>query len=336
MQQNISERDNLLLAFAHKQPAYLPSLLTDSTLWMANQSMERYTGESRGKDAFGVEWLYEPNVGAPMPVPGQYLFTDICDWKKAITIPDVEAIDWEKQAETDKAMDINHFHRSMIGMDDNRDLFREVMVINGMFERMHACIGFENAYIALMTEPEACYEFFGAIADYKIAYFRKIAQYYHVDAINAHDDYGSVDRMLISPDIFRTLLKPHLKRMVDACHEMGILYQHHSCGFIEPIFADLVEIGVDAIDPLQACNTHLPELKAQYGDRITFCGGFDNQGILLQPDVTEAQIRQEYRRVIDSLAPGGSYAVHIISAGQAMPTILDEHQSYGRDFYSRS
>ena len=64
--------------------------------------------------------------------------------------------------------------------------------------------------------------------------------------------------------------------MVDACHEAGIMYQH-SCGHIEPIFEDFVEIGVDAIDTLQAgSNKNLGELKKKFGGKITFCGGFDN------------------------------------------------------------
>ena len=331
----LNARENLLLAYRHQQPEYVPSLLTDAAILFPNLPMERYAGQTRGKDGFGVEWQYEPSIRAPMPVPGQHLFTDITEWQKRLTIPDVEAANWAALAASGPGEDIHARFRAMSGLPDEPRA-KVATSINGMFERMHACMGFENAYVALMTEPEACYDFFGAIADYKIAFFRKIAKYFPVDIINAHDDYGSADRMLISPDIFRRLLKPHLRRMVDACHELGILYQHHSCGYIEPILGDLVEIGVDAVDPLQACNRNLPELKRRYGRQITFCGGFDNQGLLLQPDVTEEQVRSEYRRVIDALAPGGSYVVHIIDAGKSMPYILDEHQKYGVPFYQRS
>ena len=70
------------------------------------------------------------------------------------------------------------------------------MVINGMFERMYACMGFENALMALIEDPESCKDFFHAMADWKIEYFKKIGKYYDIDILNAHDDYGSNDLML--------------------------------------------------------------------------------------------------------------------------------------------
>lgn len=56
--------------------------------------------------------------------------------------------------------------------------------------------------------------------------------------------------------------------MVEACHDAGMLYQHHSCGFIEPIVPDLVEIGCDAIDTFQACNKNTAELKKNMEIRL--------------------------------------------------------------------
>jgi uroporphyrinogen-III decarboxylase len=156
-----------------------------------------------------------------------------------------------------------------------------------------------------------------------------------MDVINAHDDYGTADRMMMRPEQWRELIKPHLKRLVDACHEEGLLYQHHSCGFVEPILEDLAEIGVDAIDTLQACNTHLPEIKKKIGDRLTFCGGFDNQHVLDVEGVSPEAVKQEYRRVIDSLAPGGSYVIYPITGTfEFVGPFLEEHFQYGMGFYA--
>jgi uroporphyrinogen-III decarboxylase len=208
------------------------------------------------------------------------------------------------------------------------------MVLNGMFERMHACMGFENALIALLDDPESCKEYLKAMADWKIEYFKKIVKYYKPDIINAHDDYGSNDRMFMSPETWRELFKPELARMVKACHDLGVYYQHHSCGYIEPIFDDLVEIGVDAIDPLQACNTNLAQLKKRYGDKIAFCGGFDNVGVLEYPGSSPEDIKKEYRRVVDMLAPGGGYVVWPITGTfDFAPHMLQEHFAYGMKFH---
>ncbi|WKY48182.1 uroporphyrinogen decarboxylase family protein [Eubacteriaceae bacterium ES3] len=322
-ERQLSPRENALIAYKHGVPAYIPTLFTDITMIQANPSMERYCGSTSGVDGFGVEWTYVENAHAPMTTPGKILFDEISDWREYVNFPDLEKIDWEKQADIDVHTDFMALvaGAGLVPMADGKSAYDEdklvlCMVINGPFERLHALMGFENALIALATEPEECYEYFKAVADWKIEYFKKIAKYYKVDVINGHDDYGSKDRMFMSPDTWRKLIKPHLKRMVEACHESGVLYQHHSCGHIEPILEDLVEIGVDAIDTLQGgSNKNLVALKKEFGDRITFCGGFDNQGVLELPDVTEDEIKAEYRRVVDGLAPAGSFVVFPITIG---------------------
>lgn len=340
---NLTPRENALIAYRHGTPAWIPCFYTDIGLFQANPGMERYPGHQTGTDGFGVSWTFEPSIGAPMTTPGsEPVLKDIADWKEVVTFPDLEAVDWEKQAEIDLHTNFVAFAggAGLIPLENGATCLDGgklgvCMVINGMFERLHALMGMTEAMCALIEDPESCYEFFGAMADYKIAYFKKIAQYYPVDVINAHDDYGANDRMLISPETFRTLLKPHLKRIVDAVHEMGLIYQHHSCGYIEPIFEDLVEIGVDAIDTLQACNTNLGELKARFGKQITFCGGFDTNGVLDRLDATPEEIKAEYRRTIDLLAPGGSYVVYPIGGTFGfIPHFLEAHFQYGMGFYA--
>lgn len=337
----LSKRDNALIAYSHGIPEFVPCFYTDVCRFQAYPEGERYCGLNSGKDWFGVEWVYEPNVHAPMPVHGKELLHDILNWREVVKFPDLEAIDWKKQAATDIRTDFMGMIRGegLVPYADGHSVLevdgvRNCMVINGMFERLHAFMGFENALVALIMEPEECFEFFSAMADFKIAYFKKIVEHYPVDVINAHDDYGTNAGPMMSVALWRELIKPNLKRMVDACHEMGVLYQHHSCGFVEPFIPEMVDIGVDALDPLQSCNTNLPELKKKYGSKITFCGGFDNLGVLERPGVTVGEIKAEYRRVIDSLAPGGSYIVYPITATyEFVNALLEEHNSYGLNFY---
>jgi hypothetical protein len=338
----MTARENCLLAYQHKTPGHIPCFFTDITMIQACPDMERYTGITTGKDYWGCEWVYENNIHACIPVQNKYLFTDIAEWKEKLHFPDLDAIDWEKQADIDAHTDFFGFVTGN-GIKPNQDGSScydngkavVVMVLNGMFERMHACMGFENALMALAEDPDSCKEYFHAMADWKIAYFRKIAKYYKADIINAHDDYGANDRMFMSPQTWRVLIKPELKRMVDACHEAGLIYQHHSCGFIEPIIGDLVEIGVDALDPLQACNTNVAMLKKQYGKDLTFCGGFDNMHVLDIQGVSPDAVKAEYRRVIDSLAPGGSYVIYPITGTfDFVPAFLEEHFQYGMGFYA--
>lgn len=339
-----SKRENALKAYRHETPDYIPCFLTDFGFIQACPEMERYTGLSRGKDYWGCDWTFEPNTNAPMPTPNTHLFEDISEWHDKLKFPDLDAIDWKMQADKDvhtdfmgliagKGITLNEDGSSIY----DKDCARLVMVLNGMFERMHACMGFENALMAIATDPKECHEYFKAMADWKIKYFKKIAKYYDVDIINAHDDYGSNDRMFMSPDTWRKLIKPELARMVDACHEEGLIYEHHSCGYIEPIIPDLVEIGVDALDPIQACNIHMGKLKKEYGNKLTFVGGFDNVRAFEAIDATPDTIKAEYRKVIDLLAPGGSYMAFPIGASfDFAGPFLEEHFQYGMNFYQNT
>lgn len=335
--------ENTMLAYNHKTPAWIPCVYTDFWFLQPKMEGERYCGHDRGKDWFGVEWQYVPQLGAPMPIPGQYLFEDIADWKEYVKFPDLDAIDWEKQAEEDLRTDL------VASLGAGKRVFTKggksivdpkkpglAMVLNGMFERMHAMMGFENALMALVEDPESSFEYFSAMADHKIRFFQKIGKHYPVQVINAHDDYGAEGRMLMSPDTWRQLIKPNLKRMVDACHEMGILYQHHSCGYIEPIIPDLIEIGVDALDPLQVCNTNIRAIKDKYQDKLTFVGGMDNMGVIEAPGVSKAEKLAEYDRVTDLLAPGGSFIAfpHVADFSQ-IPDQVGEHFKYGVPYYKK-
>ncbi len=338
----MTPRENALIAYRHGTPEWIPNFFTDIGMFMANPGQERYCGFEKGKDGFGVTWSFVPEAAACMTDPDtKPILEDVADWKEVVQFPDLEAVDWEKQAEIDMHTNFGAFvaGAGLVpyengGTSIDGDKLRVCMVINGPFERLHALMGMENALMALIEDPESCYEFFGTMADYKIAYFKKIAQYYPVDVINAHDDFGTNDRMFMAPDTWRELMKPHLKRIVDAVHDMGLIYQHHSCGYVEPIIPDLVEIGVDALDTLQACNKNVGELKKEYGDRLTFCGGFNTNGVLDRTDVTPEEIKAEYDRVIDLLAPGGSYVIYPIGLTfNWVGPFLEEHFAKGMSFY---
>lgn len=340
----LSRRDNALNAYRHGVPEYIPCFYTDVSRFQAYPEGERYCGQSTGRDWFGVEWVYEPTVHAPMPVHGKELLGDILDWRSVVKFPDLNAIDWKVQAEKDLRTNFMGLieGRGLVPYDDGHsvrdvDGLRVCMVINGMFERLHSLMGFENALLSLMIEPDECFSFFSAMADFKIAYFKKIVEHYPVDVINAHDDYGTNNGPMMSVELWRELIKPNLKRMVDACHEMGVMYQHHSCGFVEPFIGEFVDIGVDALDTVQACNKNLAELKKKFGSKLTFCGGFDNIGVLERPGVTDEEVKAEYRRVVDALALGGSYIVYPVTATyEFVNPLLEEHNSYGMNFYKNT
>jgi uroporphyrinogen decarboxylase len=315
----MTRREQLLEVYKHKNIGYVPCFFTDFDFSKPAEINER--PEQGGTDWFGVEWEFVPAVMAPMVKPGTKRLTDICNWKEELVFPDLNAVDWEAAAAKETA----NWDR------ENKISF--MMLINGIFERTHALMGFEDALCAMYEEPEAYKELIDAITDYKIEVIKIIGKYYKPDVLSFHDDFGSNDRMLMSVELWEEFFKEPLRRVIEETHRQGIIYEHHSCGYIEPIFDQLVELGIDAIDPLQIKNP-LRQLKDKYQDRVTFAGGYDNQGVYDKPGVTEDEIRAETKRTMDELAPGGSFvAFPLTITFDFVPTFIDEHMknafSYG-------
>lgn len=307
----MTKREQLLQVYAHKNIGYVPNFFTDFDFLKPDTMNER--AEAGGKDWFGVEWEYVPLVMAAMVKPGTKVLTDITQWREQVHFPDLDAIDWEAAAAKETA-----------GWDRENKI-SYLMLINGMFERTHALMGFEDAFMAMYDEPEEYQALVDAITDYKVKLIEIMGKYYKPDVLCFHDDYGANDRMLMSPELWRQFFKAPLKRVIDAAHKAGIIYEHHSCGYIEPIFDELVELGIDAIDPLQITNP-IRELKDKYQDRLTFVGGYDTQNVYDRPGVTEEEIRRETQRTMDLLAPGGSFVAFPLTVTfDFVPTFIDEH-----------
>jgi uroporphyrinogen decarboxylase len=152
------------------------------------------------------------------------------------------------------------------------------------------------------------------------------------------DDLCGQNGWLIRPDLYRTMIKPKQRRLVEAIKrktEAKLFY--HSCGASRELIPDLIELGFDILNPVQvsARGMNTKTLKAEFGKDIVFWGGgVDTQGVL--PFGTPEQVADEVRRRIDDLAPGGGFvfaAVHNIQAFVPPENIVaafDTARSYGR------
>ena len=117
-----------------------------------------------------------------------------------------------------------------------------------------------------------------------------------------------------------------------------MIVNQHSCGKIDAIFEDIVQMGADMWNPCQPCND-LAGMKRRFSGRIAFCGGIDSQFVLDNPRATAADVRAEVRMRIDTLAGGGGYIAepsHVVPYRQEiMDAMKDEILTYGREFYAR-
>ena len=130
-----------------------------------------------------------------------------------------------------------------------------------------------------------------------------------IDMYFIGNDFGSQRALLVSPDMWRKLYKPRLKKLIQQARDNGCVTAIHSCGSIKEIIPDFIEIGVDAINPIQVNADDMePEmLMREFGADIVFFGGIDENYIILE--CTEEVVRAETRRIIDILGSKGRYIV---------------------------
>ena len=315
-------RENMDLVWQHKQPLWVPMINTDAQMIITPEFNDRPLFMN-GVDDFGVQWELDPEHPELMThvKPGCELFDDITEWKKHVTFPSCKDKNWEMAAMRTKAMWAK------------KDEIQGYVVGNmGAFEKICAMMGHVNAMMAMYDDEEAFAEFVEAYADYRIEQFEYIKKYLDVDFMMMHDDWGNQKNMFFSPEMWRKFFKEPERRMVKRCQELGMHYMHHSCGYIEPIIPDLVEIGVESWHGGSPVND-LKKIKAEYGDKLIFAGGVDPQ-VTDTGHATEEEIRAEVRRVIDTLGKNGGLMISSAVMFSTVPNVDiivdDETAKYGR------
>jgi uroporphyrinogen decarboxylase len=136
-----------------------------------------------------------------------------------------------------------------------------------------------------------------------------------VDVVVFYDDIGTQGGPLISPALYRRLVKPRHRRMVDMIKRHGKRLLFHSCGAVYNFIPDLIDIGIDALNPVQvsAAGMDAARLKREFGRDLCFWGGIDSQTVLSTG--SPGQVREEVKRRVEDLGAGGGYvlcAVHNI------------------------
>lgn len=169
--------------------------------------------------------------------------------------------------------------------------------------------GTDNLLVDMMVEPEMAAFLLDRFTDFYLGYFDRMlsAAGGRIDILRQADDLGTQRALLFSPGLFRSYIKPRIARFADLAHSHGAKFMFHSCGAILPLIDDLIEAGVDILDPLQALAEGMePQgLKASYGDRICLHGGIDTQYLL--PKGSPEEVGLETRRRALILGAGGGY-----------------------------
>jgi uroporphyrinogen decarboxylase len=215
----------------------------------------------------------------------------------------------------------------------------------GVFEDSWYLTGLERIMIELVENPAFVEHLLDRMVQIQTEicghFLEEVGEY--LDMIEFWEDISSQAGPLMSPDTYRRIVKPRTHRLIAFVRDRTpAKIALHSCGSVAWALEDLIEIGVEVLNPVQVAAQGMDTavLKSRYGDRISFWGGIDTQRVLLRG--TAEEVRAEVRTRINDLAPGGGYlltSVHNVQPdvpAENIVAMFEEARRYGRYPIGRS
>ena len=280
--------------------------------------------EADGYLSFRDEW----GVGRRMPVDGGLYYDSFGEpLGGEVDAATIDAFPWPDPTDPGRYAGMVEAARQIAEVE-GRAVFVG-SICGGLSEGLFKMRGFEDGYMDLAAEPERARQVMEKILEIKLAYWDRALRELGdlVDVVGEADDLGGQDRTLFSPATYRSIVKPlqrELFSFIRARTSARIFL--HSCGAIRDLIPDLIEIGVDILNPVQvsAAGMDGAELKREFGrDLVFWGGGVDTQRVL--GGGTPAEVRSEVLRRVDDLRAGGGFvfaAVHNIQPNVPAENIL--------------
>jgi uroporphyrinogen decarboxylase len=189
-----------------------------------------------------------------------------------------------------------------------RDYFIVGVTVTTILETACALRGLERMLMDLVENLELAEAILDIPYQYHLAEAKKLVNL-GVDMIWTGDDIGAQSAMILSPAIWRRILKPRMANFFAELKRINpnLKIAYHSDGVIDPVIPDLIEIGLDVLNPIQPACMEPARLKRQYGDKLCFWGSIDEQHTL--PFGAPADVRNEVRARLDTLGKGGGLII---------------------------
>lgn len=241
-------------------------------------------GDDRVRDVFGVVWdrRIDKDIGnvegcvLPEPTLAGYQFPDPLDRRFFEDIPR--------------------------RIDQFGERFRVFQIGFSLYERAWTLRTIPNLMMDFYDHPDFVHDLFSAIVAYNIAQVKE-ALTYDIDAVYLGDDWGMQRGLQMGPRMWRHFIKPVLKRMYGVVRDAGKFVMIHSCGDVDELFDDLIEIGVNCFNPFQPEVMDIHALMQRYRGRLAFHGGLSTQRTL--PYGTVDDVRNETKRLLEMGQAGG-------------------------------
>lgn len=272
-----------------------------------------------------MDWVEGQPGATPHVTESNKLIKDITHWQEYVTFPSLENLKWEK---TDALLP---------PVVDRENYLLMAGSFTGMFEFSCNTMGFTDALMNYLIEPEAMFELLSAYTDWKIKAVGLVIDHLQPDIIHSHDDWGDKRSLFLSPTVWREIIKPQYERFYGYIKSRGVLVQHHCDSVAQEICEDMVDIGIDMWQGAIPQND-IPGVIERTGGKLCVMGGLDMQKIDFA-DALEEDIRAEVRHCIDTYMPLGSFmpcVPCIIPIHKNVERILnDELDTYGAEYAAK-
>ena len=193
--------------------------------------------------------------------------------------------------------------------------------------------GVDQILVDLALNPEIADALFKKISAFYLEYARRTLEATGggIDIFMLGDDFGTQKGLLMSPQSWRQFLRPGFKAFVDLAKQHGCTTAHHSCGSIRPIIGDMIDCGLDILNPIQpdVADMDRRQLKGEFGGRLCFHGSISIQKTL--PFRTPDDVRREVAERFETLGPDGGFifcTAHNIQADTPIANIEALFEAY--------
>lgn len=273
----IERRENMKMLFRGETPYWIPVcgvFGSDLIMFRPRQNPDNFANHQAFdggeiidyttvpkivKGWFDLDYKWEENIAGATVKPGPAKVPDITRWEEYITMPNLDLIDWNAIVENNKDY--------LAG-----DRLIQLGIQFGMWERLMNLMGVSEAAIALIDEDQqdGVHRFFDQLSDFYIDYIRRLNNAVHLESVFLHDDWGTSTGPFFSLDTCREMIVPYIKKVVDECHRLGLIFEHHSCGNAEKLVPAMIEEGDDFWCPQPTLN-NIDDMIEKYKDsHMTF------------------------------------------------------------------
>jgi uroporphyrinogen decarboxylase len=173
-----------------------------------------------------------------------------------------------------------------------------------LFERAWTMRGMDKILMDMIEHEEFLDELLDTITDWNLEAVRRILEF-PVDGVEFGDDWGSQRGLIMGPALWRRFVKPRIARLYGEVRKAGRKVFIHSCGDVDELFDDLVEVGLNVFNPFQPEVMDTFALAKQYKGRLAFWGGISTQRLL--PYGTPAEVRAGVADILKRIGAGGGY-----------------------------